>query len=160
MAGDDVGQAVARRTEVDFVVLKHEVHKSAKRARYVAESAVPVSDKPATRLPKRMEPLQDILGEHQDSVTAQSLPLELTVVAQGIRVHHRVVVRTGAAPAPTTSAAITSPPCVRRQPPGLGAGPNKMFGSELGGSKTRAKSVIGWRPPTVKEQSKDTVQFA
>ena len=82
MAGDDVGQAVARRTEVDFVVLKHEVHKSAKRARYVAESAVPVSDKPATRLPKRMEPLQDILGEHQDSVTAQSLLLELTVVAQ------------------------------------------------------------------------------
>jgi CHAD domain-containing protein len=82
MAGDDVGQAVDRRTEVDFVVLKDGVRKSAKRARCAAEAAVPVSGKPATRLAKRTEAVRDILGEHQGSVTAQSLLLELTMVAQ------------------------------------------------------------------------------
>jgi CHAD domain-containing protein len=60
----------------------HKVRKSAKRARYAAESAVPVSGKPATRLAERMEALQDVLGEHQDSVAAQSLLLELAVAAQ------------------------------------------------------------------------------
>jgi len=60
----------------------HEVRKSAKRARYAAESAVPVSGKPATRLAERMEALQDVLGEHQDSVAAQSLLLELAMAAQ------------------------------------------------------------------------------
>jgi CHAD domain-containing protein len=35
----------------------HEVRESAKRARYAAESAVPVSGKPATRLAERMESL-------------------------------------------------------------------------------------------------------
>jgi CHAD domain-containing protein len=60
----------------------HEVRKSAKRARYAAESAVPVSGKPATRLAEAMEALQDVLGEHQDSVAAQSLLLQLARAAQ------------------------------------------------------------------------------
>src|ERR1019366_1986637 len=60
----------------------HGVRKSAKRARYAAESAVPVSGKPATRLAERMEALQDVLGEHQDSVAAQSLLLQLAMAAQ------------------------------------------------------------------------------
>ena len=59
----------------------HEVRKAAKRARYAAESAAPVAGKPARRLAKRMEALQDVLGEHQDSVTAQALVLELSVAA-------------------------------------------------------------------------------
>ena len=56
----------------------HEVRKCAKRARYAAESAIPVSGKPAARMAARMELLQNVLGEHQDSVTAQALLLELT----------------------------------------------------------------------------------
>jgi CHAD domain-containing protein len=60
----------------------HEVRKSAKRARYAAESAVLVSGKPATRLAERMEALQNVLGEHQDSVAAQSLLLQLAMAAQ------------------------------------------------------------------------------
>ena len=56
----------------------HEVRKCAKRARYAAESAIPVSGKPAARMAARMESLQNVLGEHQDSVTAQALLLELT----------------------------------------------------------------------------------
>jgi CHAD domain-containing protein len=60
----------------------HKVGRSAKRARYAAESAVPVAGKPATRLANRMEALQDILGEHHHSVAAQALLLELAVAAQ------------------------------------------------------------------------------
>jgi len=56
-----------------------EVAESAKRARYAAESALPVAGKPASRLANRMKALQDVLGEHQDSVTAQALLLELTM---------------------------------------------------------------------------------
>jgi CHAD domain-containing protein len=57
----------------------HEVRKCAKRARYAAESAIPVAGKPARRMAARMESLQNVLGEHQDSVTAQALLLELTM---------------------------------------------------------------------------------
>ena len=57
----------------------HEVRKCAKRARYAAESAIPVAGKPAMRMATRMESLQNVLGEHQDSVTAQALLLELTM---------------------------------------------------------------------------------
>ena len=59
----------------------HEVRKSAKRARYAAETAVPVAGDPATELADRMEALQDVLGEHQDSVAARALLLELSVAA-------------------------------------------------------------------------------
>jgi CHAD domain-containing protein len=59
----------------------HEVRKSAKRARYAAESAIPVAGKPARRLANRMKSLQDVLGEHQDSVTAQAFLLGLNVAA-------------------------------------------------------------------------------
>jgi len=59
-----------------------EVRKSAKRARYAAEAAVPVSGKPARRLAEAMEAPQDVLGEHQDSVAAPSLLRELAMAAQ------------------------------------------------------------------------------
>lgn len=49
----------------------HEVRKAAKRARYAAESVTPVFGKPAKRLARRMERLQEVLGEHQDSVVAR-----------------------------------------------------------------------------------------
>ena len=57
----------------------HEVRKCAKRARYAAESAMPVAGKPARSMATRMESLQNVLGEHKDSVTAQALLLELTM---------------------------------------------------------------------------------
>ena len=57
----------------------HEVRKWAKRSRYAAESAIPVAGKPARRLATRMELLQNVLGEHQDSVTAQALLRELAM---------------------------------------------------------------------------------
>jgi CHAD domain-containing protein len=59
----------------------HKVAKSAKRARYAAESAAPVVGKPATRLGDRMTALQDVLGEHQDSVAVRALLLELATAA-------------------------------------------------------------------------------
>jgi CHAD domain-containing protein len=59
----------------------HEVRKSAKRARYAAESATPVVGAPAKRLGERMEAVQELLGEHQDSVTARATIRELGVAA-------------------------------------------------------------------------------
>jgi CHAD domain-containing protein len=46
----------------------HEVRKAAKRARYAAESVRPVVGKPAKRLAKALEAVQETLGDHQDSV--------------------------------------------------------------------------------------------
>ena len=60
----------------------HEVRKCAKRARYAAESAVPVAGQDATRLAERMESLQEVLGEHQDSVATQALLLKLMMAAE------------------------------------------------------------------------------
>jgi CHAD domain-containing protein len=59
----------------------HEVRKCAKRARYAAESAVPVAGQDATRLAERMKSLQEVLGEHQDSVAAQGLLLKLMMAS-------------------------------------------------------------------------------
>ena len=61
----------------------HDVRKAAKRARYAAESVVPVFGKPAVRLATRMEKLQETLGEHQDSVVARQIIRELAVAAAG-----------------------------------------------------------------------------
>jgi CHAD domain-containing protein len=46
----------------------HDVRKAAKRARYAAESVTPVVGKPAKRLAKALERIQETLGDHQDSV--------------------------------------------------------------------------------------------
>jgi CHAD domain-containing protein len=59
----------------------HEVRKAAKRARYAAEAAVPVAGGPAKRLARRMEDLQEVLGEHQDAVTSQGVLRDLGVSA-------------------------------------------------------------------------------
>lgn len=64
-------------------VLLHEVRKAAKRARYAAESVAPVFGKPAGRLGKRMEKVQEVLGEHQDSVVTRQVLRELGVAAHG-----------------------------------------------------------------------------
>lgn len=61
----------------------HEVRKAAKRARYAAEAASGVAGRPARRLRRRMAAVQEALGQHQDSVTAQVLLRELAVAAHG-----------------------------------------------------------------------------
>jgi CHAD domain-containing protein len=79
---DRAAQAVAKApTRHAHDHLLHEVRKSAKRARYAAESAIPAVGKPAKRLASRMKALQDVLGEHQDSVAARALLLELAAAA-------------------------------------------------------------------------------
>ena len=62
----------------------HETRKAAKRARYAAEVAGPVGGKRAAKLAARMESVQEVLGEHQDSATAQRLLRDLATRAAGI----------------------------------------------------------------------------
>ena len=79
---DRAAQAVAEApTPEERDQRLHEVSKSAKRARYAAETAAPVVGEPATRLADRMTALQDVLGEHQDSVVSRALLLELAAAA-------------------------------------------------------------------------------
>jgi CHAD domain-containing protein len=49
----------------------HRIRILAKRLRYAAEAAEPVAGKIATRSAEAAAALQDVLGDHQDSVTAQ-----------------------------------------------------------------------------------------
>ena len=60
----------------------HEVRKSAKRLRYAAETSKPIFGKRATRLAARAEALQELLGEHQDSVVSRATLREI-----GARAH-------------------------------------------------------------------------
>ncbi|WP_169806886.1 CYTH and CHAD domain-containing protein [Actinomadura macra] len=48
----------------------HRTRKAAKRVRYTAEAATPAFGKPARKLARQAEHIQDILGVHQDSVVA------------------------------------------------------------------------------------------
>jgi CHAD domain-containing protein len=56
----------------------HRARKAGKRVRYAAELAAPVVGKPARRAVKRATKLQDIFGEHQDSIIASDLLLSLS----------------------------------------------------------------------------------
>jgi CHAD domain-containing protein len=49
----------------------HRIRILAKRVRYSAEAAEPIAGKIATRFAEAAAALQDVLGDHQDSVTAQ-----------------------------------------------------------------------------------------
>ncbi|HEX8347636.1 MAG TPA: CYTH and CHAD domain-containing protein [Actinoplanes sp.] len=51
----------------------HEARKAYKRARYAVEVFVPTVGKPAKRLVERLTRLQDVLGDHQDSVVAREV---------------------------------------------------------------------------------------
>ncbi len=66
-------------TESD--ALLHEVRKAAKRARYAAESAELVLGKRGRRMAGRMEAVQELLGEHQDSVAARRVLRQIGVQA-------------------------------------------------------------------------------
>ncbi|MFF5366221.1 CHAD domain-containing protein [Streptomyces sp. NPDC013187] len=65
----------------DRDVVLHDARKKAKRTRYAAEAAEPVLGKPAKAMVKSMKALQNLLGEHQDSVMARQALRELSAVA-------------------------------------------------------------------------------
>lgn len=60
----------------------HEIRKAAKRLRYAGESVAPAFGEPALVLAERAEELQEVLGEHQDSVVARIALRDL-----GVRLH-------------------------------------------------------------------------
>ncbi|AXI77548.1 CYTH and CHAD domain-containing protein [Peterkaempfera bronchialis] len=80
---------LARRMEVALAappghqrdLLLHEARKAAKRARYAAEAARPVLGRPAKRFGARLKAMQQLLGEHQDSVVARTALRELAAQA-------------------------------------------------------------------------------
>jgi CHAD domain-containing protein len=59
----------------------HEVRKAAKRARYAGEAVAHVFGEKATRFAASMEHLQEVLGEHQDSLVTQQVLRQLGVQA-------------------------------------------------------------------------------
>lgn len=61
----------------------HEIRKSAKRLRYGAEAVVPVFGKRATKLARAAESIQEVLGDHQDSVVTRQTLRELAALAPG-----------------------------------------------------------------------------
>lgn len=80
-----LARAVARIGEAPGAaaadVATHDARKAAKRARYAAEAAEPALGQDARRLVKRMRRLQDVLGEHQDSVVTRSTIRDITTEA-------------------------------------------------------------------------------
>ncbi len=60
----------------------HEARKAAKRARYAAEAAVPALGGTAARQAARAKELQQLLGDHHDSVVARALLLNLAQQAR------------------------------------------------------------------------------
>jgi CHAD domain-containing protein len=73
--------AAAAKSADERIYLLHEVRKAAKRARYAAESVQDVFGRPASRFAKRMEKVQDLLGDHHDSVVVRELVRQMGVQA-------------------------------------------------------------------------------
>lgn len=59
----------------------HEVRKAAKRARYAGEAVAPVLGQKAVRFAAAMEHLQEVLGDHQDSLVTRQVLRQLGVQA-------------------------------------------------------------------------------
>ena len=70
----------ARATDPDVAL--HEARKKAKRLHYAAESAAVVLGHPADELAEAAHGVQDLLGEHQDSVVARRCLLRLAQEAR------------------------------------------------------------------------------
>jgi CHAD domain-containing protein len=62
-------------------VALHQARKSARRARYAAETASLVTGKPARRFGKQMKKVQSVLGDHQDTVLARQAARDLGIGA-------------------------------------------------------------------------------
>lgn len=65
--------------DADRNVALHEARKSGKRMRYAAEVMIPLAGKHAVALAKAVEDLQELLGDHQDTVVARPLIRDLAV---------------------------------------------------------------------------------
>ncbi|MFC9678573.1 CHAD domain-containing protein [Streptomyces sp. NPDC056948] len=76
-----VQQARELEPGTDRDVAIHEARKKTKRTRYAAEAGGPALGKPAKNLVKSMKALQNLLGEHQDSVMARQTIREMSAVA-------------------------------------------------------------------------------
>lgn len=76
----DTALALSPGEERDVAL--HRARKAAKRARYAAEAARPALGKKAKRHAKRLTRVQDLLGEHQDSVLARH-----ALLAASLRAH-------------------------------------------------------------------------
>ena len=77
-----VEQTAAATSPDEADRLLHEVRKAAKRVRYAAESVRPAIGSDATDLAADMEKLQDVLGEHNDSVVVRPLLRRLGAEAE------------------------------------------------------------------------------
>lgn len=67
----------------DRDVAVHQARKAAKRVRYAAETARPALGKPAKKFARRMQSVQDVLGDHQDSVVVREALRALATQAHG-----------------------------------------------------------------------------
>ncbi len=77
----DVSGARAAATEAERDELLHDARKLAKRLRYAAEAVAPAFGHPATKLAEAAGSVQEILGEHQDSVVARQVLTEMAARA-------------------------------------------------------------------------------
>jgi CHAD domain-containing protein len=78
-----LGTGVARVRETHLPGDYHQVRIAAKRARYAAEAVEPAFGKPAARFARQIVRIQDVLGEHQDAVTAQETLRQLAKSSSG-----------------------------------------------------------------------------
>ena len=62
-------------------VALHQARKSARRARYAAEAATPVTGQQAARFARQMKRVQSVLGDHQDAVLARQAARDLGISA-------------------------------------------------------------------------------
>ncbi|MGW8376134.1 CYTH and CHAD domain-containing protein [Streptomyces sp. ODS28] len=76
-----IGEALAAPPGETRDLALHEARKAAKRTRYSAEAARAVFGRRAREYAVRMTALQDLLGEHQDSVVAREALREIAVQA-------------------------------------------------------------------------------
>ncbi|WP_405672093.1 CHAD domain-containing protein [Streptomyces sp. NBC_01530] len=76
-----VEQAIGLEPGMDRDLALHEARKKAKRTRYSAEVAAAALGGPASALAKSMKSLQNLLGDHQDSVMTRQTLRELSAVA-------------------------------------------------------------------------------
>jgi CHAD domain-containing protein len=78
-----LGVGVARVRETDAPGDYHRVRIKAKRVRYAVEAVGPAFGKPAARFAAQVERIQEVLGEHQDAVTAQETLRRLVQTSPG-----------------------------------------------------------------------------
>ncbi len=80
-AGRRMDRAAQLPPGPDRDVALHRARKSARRARYAAEAAIPVAGRKARRFARQLKKIQSVLGEHQDSVIARQRERELGISA-------------------------------------------------------------------------------